>query len=97
MKDFFLPLYKKHFLMIKNGTQNCEIRPYKHRGWRAKNIYPGRFLLLSNGYGKHDRIRKRITRLSFTPSLEFEGVPQWHINAVEAIYGKRDRWLIAYF
>lgn len=32
-----------------------------------------------------------------TPDLRMEkNIPQWHIDAVEDIYGKQDSWLIAY-
>ena len=98
MKDLFVPLFKKYFLKIKNGEQNCEIRPANHRSWNSKNVYAGRVLLLSNGYGKKNRIRKEIiVTVEGCAKFAFSGIPQRHIDAVEAIYGKRDRWLVAYF
>ena len=97
MNPYFLPLKKEYYLKFKNGTQNCEIRPLNHYGWNAKNIYAGRQLLLSCGYGTHDRHCKDIkTIIEGTAGFAFMGVPQWHIDAVEKIYGKRDRWLVAY-
>ena len=95
-KPFFAPLFKVYFLKFKNGEQDCEIRPYNHRGWNCKNVYPGRLITLSNGYGKHDRLTLEIRKTMITPYLEMENIPQWHIDAVEEIYGQQDKWLIAY-
>ena len=96
MKKVFVPLYKKYYLKIKNGEQDCEIRPLGHRGWNKKNIYPGRPIVFSNGYGNYDRTEKTILRVVVTDDLKKESIAQWHIDAVNEIYGKRDQWLIAY-
>ena len=96
MKNLFIPLYKEYFLKFKSGEQDCEIRPLGHRGWNIKNVYPGRTMTLSNGYGKQDRIEKVIEFTRVTNNLKASGIPKWHIDAVEGIYGKRDKWLIAY-
>jgi hypothetical protein len=96
-KPYFLPLYKEYYLKIKNGEQNCEIKPFNHRGWNSKNIYPLRELNVSNGYQKPGRIIKRIYRVDITNDLKKAYIPQWHIDAVEAIYGKRDLWMVASF
>ena len=53
-------------------------------------------MTLSNGYGKQDRIEKVIEFTRVTNNLKASGIPKWHIDAVEGIYGKRDKWLIAY-
>lgn len=96
MKKLFVPLYKEYFLKFKNGEQDCEIRPLGHRGWNTGNVYPTRMMIFSNGYGKYDRIERMIIKTATTTNLKSEGIPQWHIEAVEAIYGKRAWWLIAY-
>jgi hypothetical protein len=96
MKNLFIPLYKKYFLKFKNGEQDCEIRPLGHKGWHTDNVYPGRLMTLSNGYGKHDRLEKIIKKTTATRNLETAQIPKWHIEVVEAIYGKRAWWLIAY-
>lgn len=95
-KPYFLPLKKEYYLKLKNGTQSCEIRPNNHYGWNSKNIYPGRILNCSCGYGKQDRIRKEIRNTMITFDLMQEPVSPAHIAAVESIYGKRNDWLIAY-
>lgn len=96
MKKLFVPLYKEYFLKFKSGEQDCEIRPMGHRGWHSGNVYPTRMMTLSNGYGKYDRIERMIIKTATTANLKSEGIPQWHIEAVEAIYGKRAWWLVAY-
>jgi len=95
-KPLFVPLMRKYFLKFKRGEQGCEIRPNNRRGWNCKNVYPGRLMTLSNGYGTHDRITLEIRSTMLTPDLRMEKLPQWHIDAVESIYGKQDSWLIAY-
>ena len=96
MKNLFIPLYKKYFLKFKSGEQDCEIRPAGHRGWNLDNVYPLRVMTLSSGYGKQDRIEKTIIKTILTRNLQTAGIPDWHIKAVEGIYGKRSWWLIAY-
>ena len=96
MKPYFTPLMKKYFFMIEEGKQDCEIRPNNHRGWNTKNIFPGRHLQFSNGYGNYNRTIKQIIGIMITEDLADAGIEQWHIDAVENIYGKRDEWLIAY-
>lgn len=97
VKPFFLPLNGEYYLKFKDGSQDCEIRPDGHRAWNEKNIYPGRPIRLSYGYGKKDRMLRTIAAVvAGPPEQAFAGVPQWHIDAVEQIYGKRDRWLVAY-
>ena len=96
-KPYFLPLNKEFYLKVKSGEQDCEIRPANHRGWNSKNIYPGRWLKFSSGYGDHDRHCREIYVVVEGPaSFALARVPQWHIDAVEQIYGKRDRWLVAF-
>lgn len=96
VKPLFIPLFKAFFFKIAAGEQDCEIRPNNHRGWNSRNVYPGRLMTLSSGYGKQNRITREIRSTMVTPDLRMENIPQWHINAVESIYGKRDSWLIAY-
>jgi len=96
VKPLFIPVFKKYFLKFKNGEQDCEIRPNNHRGWNCKNVYPLRLITLSSGYGKHDRVTLEIRSTMITPDLKMENIPQWHIDAVENIYGQQDSWLIAY-
>ena len=97
IKYYFLPLMKEYYYKIRAGEQSCEIRPNEHRGWHMGNVYPGRWLMISNGYQKPGRLYREIISTMSTHDLKQQNIPQWHIDAVEEIYGKRDRWLIAYF
>lgn len=97
MKSYFLPLKKEFYWKFVHDQQDCEIRPNNHRGWNTRNIYPGRMLLLSCGYGKQNRTEKKIVKTVINIGPLFpENIPQWHIDAVEKIYGKQAEWLIAY-
>jgi len=96
MKPYFLPLKKEYYLKLKNGIQTSEIRPAEHRGWNLKNIYPGRVLNCSCGYGKQDRTLKMINRVTVTTDLAMEGVSAEHIQAVEGIYGRNNIWMVAH-
>jgi len=95
MKPYFCPLKKKYYNKLKSGQQRSEIRPNGHRGWNVKNIYPGRQILFSLGYGKTDRILREVWNTIVTHDLRQEDVVPDHINAVEKIYGKRGSWLVA--
>lgn len=95
-KPLFIPVMKKYYFMLESGEQDCEIRPCGHRGWRTENVFPGRLMTLSNGYGKYNRVTKEITRAKLSTDLKVDGIPQWHIDAVTEIYGHQPVWLVAY-
>jgi len=96
-KPYFCPLMKVYFLKIQSGEQSCEIRPVR-RGWNQNNIYPGREITFSNGYGKNGRVTKRIRKTEKTKCLSSIGIEQWHIDAVLKIYGSSSdtEWLVAH-
>lgn len=96
IKPLFIPLKKEYYFKFESGEQDCEIRPNNHRAWNIKNVFPGRMMTISNGYGNYDRTTLEIKRTLITQDLRTEEIPRWHIDAVENIYGKRDSWLIAY-
>lgn len=95
-KPYFCPLKKEFYLKFENGEQDCEIRPNNHRGWNRKNIYPGRELTVSNGYGKKNRLTFKIVGVVATNGSWPDCVPEWHRSACEAIYGEQESWLIAF-
>ncbi len=95
-KPFFCPLFREYYNKIKNGVQDCEIRPLDHRGWNLKNIYSGRKIHFSLGYGKQDRTLKIVHAVTVTNDLPGLGIPKWHIDAVNAIYPHADAWLVAH-
>lgn len=85
-KPYFLPLNKEFYLKVKSGEQNCEIRPANHRGWNSKNIYPGRWLKFSSGYGDHDRHCREICATR-------EGSASFAFAGVRMPYLYRQHWL----
>ncbi len=99
-KPYFCPVNKEHYFKLESGEQGCEIRPNNHRGWNENNIYQGRYLKLSNGYGNYNRVTKIITRTFVIPNEWCEmtdiGVAPWHIHAVKKIYPNATEWLVAY-
>ena len=95
-KPYFCPLKKEYYFKIKSGEQDCEIRPNKHRGWNEENIYIGRDITFSLGYGKADRTTKTIKDIACLHDLSIINIPQWHIDAVIKIYGNQAYWLVAY-
>lgn len=96
VKALFVPLKAEYYLKFENGLQDCEIRPDQYRGWSRKNVYPGRPITLSYGYGKQRRISKIITCVAILEDLSTLNIPEWHIEAVYSIYGDRKRWLVAF-
>ena len=97
MKPYFLVIELQYFRLIESGVQTCEIRPNNHRGWNTKNIYEGREVTISGGYGKQHRMLKRIAHGDIISDLSAFGVPAWHTVAVEQIYGAGREWLVAWF
>jgi len=95
IKPYFCPLKREYYNRLKSGRQRSEIRPNGHRGWNVKNIYPGRRILFSLGYGKSDRTLREICNTIVTNDLRQEDVSPEHIAAVESIYGERGSWLVA--
>ena len=100
-KPYFCPVMKVYFYKIESGEQDCEIRPLNHRGWNLKNIFKGRDILFSNGYGKHNRVLKKVHTVLLCSELSEEFpvvplIPQWHIDAVKKIYPWAEKWLVAY-
>ena len=96
MNPYFCPLKKEYFFKILDGSQDCEIRPFGHRSWNLKNIYPSRHITFSNGYGKHNRVTMRIESIVGIGDMLGFGIPKWHVDAVEEIYGHENFWLIAF-
>jgi hypothetical protein len=95
MKPYFLPIKKEYYNKIESGVQRSEIRPNNHRGWNVKNIYPGRSINISCGYGKQKRMLRTVWNTIVTHDLRLEDISEEHIKAVESIYGARDSWLVA--
>ena len=59
MKPLFIPLKTKYFNQFKDGTKTKELRRYGKR-WNENTCSIGREVILSKGYGKHERLKKEI-------------------------------------
>ena len=57
----FIPLKTAYFKAFESGTKDTEFRVYGPR-WNEDTCYEGRPVVLSHGYGKHNRLRGRIVR-----------------------------------
>ncbi len=95
-KPYFCPLNTEFWQKFKDCEQDCEIRPDEHHGWNDRNIYVGRKIALCRGYTYTNCVERTITRTVQTNNLKAANIPQWHIDAVEKIYGPRDMWLVAF-
>lgn len=94
-KLLFIPLFKESYLLIESGKQSCEIRPNNRRGWNCDNVYPGREIIFSNGYGRF--IDKTVRQTITIQDLSSINILKWQIDAVISIYGEQDSWLVAFF
>lgn len=79
MTSLFIPLKTEYFEAFKAGTKTVEYRQYGPR-WNEKTCRVGRPVVLSKGYGKHERLQGTVTefrkRFMATPSwLDCYGVP----------------------
>lgn len=59
MKPLFIPLTTKYFEAFKGGSKTDELRLYGKR-WNKKTCFVGREVVLSKGYGKHERLKGKI-------------------------------------
>ena len=59
MRPLFIPLKKEYFQAFKSGNKTEELRVYGP-GWNEKTCLIGREVVLSKGYGKHERLKGRI-------------------------------------
>lgn len=62
-KPLFIPLKREFFEAFKRREKIEEFRPEGPR-WNARTCRIGRPVVLSLGYGKHDRLAGRVTAYS---------------------------------
>lgn len=65
-KPLFIPLRKEYFEAFERGDKGSELRIYGPR-WNERTCKPGRYVILSCGYGKHRRLLGRITQFANVP------------------------------
>ena len=86
MKPLFFPLKSEYYEAFLEGSKTEELRLYGGR-WNEKTCKKGRKVILSKGYGKHDRMRGKISgfRRQHGSSLEYV-----HREAIKNVYGSLD-------
>jgi len=55
VKPLFVPLKTEFFRAFQAGTKTVEFRPHGPR-WNERTCAVGRPVVLSHGYGKHERL-----------------------------------------
>ncbi len=74
MKPLFIPLKREYFEAFKAGTKTEEFRPLGPR-WNGYVCCIGRPVVLSLGYGEHERLTGRV--VGFRASSEPTLTPAW--------------------
>jgi len=89
MKPLFIPLKSEYYEAFKDGSKTTEFRLYGPR-WNEMVCPIGREVILSKGYGKHNRMKGIISGLSKCHGSNFGHHDQ---RAIMAVYGSLDVWI----
>lgn len=65
----FIPLKSGPYNKFKHRIKTHEIRLNSKR-WNRRTCFPGRKVVLSHGYGKHDRMSGKIVSVEVFPARE---------------------------
>ena len=84
MKPIFIPLKTEFYEAFISGTKKYEYRKYGGY-WSEKHIWPGKEVVISKGYGKHNRRKGVVTSFQKTMGYNCPN-PQ----SVKQIYGTTD-------
>lgn len=68
-KPLFIPLTSRWFGEFKAGHKTKEYRKYGPR-WNEKTCVVGREVVISKGYGKHERLRGKIVGVKVVPFVD---------------------------
>ena len=86
MKPLFIPLKTEYFNAFKNGSKTYELR-FGSR-WSEHHCFVGRAVVLSRGYGKHERLNGIITSYQL---VQVRDLPQADIDAcIDCYKGLQD-------
>lgn len=58
-KPLFIPLRTQWYRAFESGEKCTEYRAYGPR-WNEKTCFVGRAAIISHGYGKRERLRRRV-------------------------------------
>lgn len=83
MKPLFIPLKTEYYKAFKDGSKREELRVYGPR-WNHKTCTEGREVILSNGYGKQNRMKGRIWKFKKQQGTLFGST---YKAAIKAVYG----------
>ena len=73
MKALFIPLKREYFEAFASGRKTHEYRMDAPR-WSAKNVFPGRPVVLSLGYGKQHRLKAVVVSRAY----KWMDTEAWH-------------------
>lgn len=85
-KPLFIPLKTVWFRMFQSGEKDTEYRAYGPR-WNERTCRIGRRVVVSHGYGKHERLNKTVRRFT---KLHYARAPA----AAKSIYPNAE-WIAA--
>lgn len=83
MKPLFIPLKSEYYEAFENGSKTEELREYGTR-WNDKTCVVGREVILSKGYGKHNRMKGRIWQFKKQRATLFGST---YKESILAVYG----------
>lgn len=85
-KALFIPLTSEHYESFKSGIKAHELRKYGPR-WNERVCCIGRFVTLSKGYGKSNRLAGVVTSFAKIKPQKIGGLNR---IAMQALYGNLD-------
>ena len=85
----FVPLRSEYYEAFAEGTKRDELRLYGPR-WNERTCAPGRDIVLSKGYGKHNRMTGRILKFKRRHGSTFGST---YKAAILDCYGTLDVWM----
>lgn len=85
-KPLFIPLKTEYYNAFLDGTKTHELRRYGG-AWTEKNIWPGRAVTLSKGYGKQHRQSGTVKSFEVRSGDSFDGT---YRSSILAVYGTLD-------
>lgn len=83
-KPLFIPLKTEPYNLFKLGFKTHEIRLNSGK-WNRRVCFPGRRVILSKGYGKHDRLYGRIVSVEI---MMASLLPADYLEAFEKHFGE---------
>lgn len=82
-KPLFLPLKTEYYRQFQSGIKRCELRKYGKR-FNEKSCFHGRHIILSKGYGKHERMTGIIVSFDKKHGSEADDASR---KAILEVYG----------